>query len=111
MMRPEKKGVEVGEKDCLSKEIESLCSTELIPERHCGATQHDRASGLHAEGRGGHPALQPEPHFPSQSSAEPLLFLCKLQVSLIMLYTDFNECLPRFWPRPRLSFLMEKQLQ
>lgn len=41
-----------------------------------------------------HPPLYPmHSNFPYQSSTELVHFLCKLQVSLIMPNTNFNECL------------------
>lgn len=99
MMRPEKMREE--EKNPCQRELSHCVSVDLVPERHCGTTQHDRASGFHTEGSGGHPALQPPQYFPPQSLSP--YFLCKLQVSLIMLYPGFNECLPL--PRPSLLFI------
>lgn len=98
------------EKGPCQRELSHCLATDLVPERHCGTTQHDRASGFHTEGSGGHPALQPPRYFPPQSLSP--YFLCKLQVSLIMLCPGFNECLPLLRPSVLFIYLsMGKQLQ
>lgn len=110
MMRPGKKKMGEEEKGPCQRELSHCVSTDLVPERHCGTTQHVRASGLHTEGSGGHPALQPPRSFPPRSLSP--YFLCKLQESLIMLYPGFNERLPL--PRPSALFIylsMGKQLR
>lgn len=84
-----------GEREYLSKEIKSLYSRESIPERHCSTTQHDRASEFPQKGvRATHP-LSSALQFHSPILNRAYTFLCILQVSLIMLNTNFNECLPR----------------
>lgn len=79
--------------------MKSLCSRELVPERHCSTTHHDRASQFpHGEVRTTHPFARCNPVSLNRACTSP----CKLQESLIMPNTNLNECLHR--PSSALCF-------